>query len=94
MVKYLTRIEAADYVRDHFGIPCTTHSLANYAKIGCGPRYHRAAGRAWYDPADLTAWIEERASEAMRRAREVSEYCPPLQVKAAPMRQPNQPEAA
>jgi len=70
-VNYLTRYEAADFIRDHFGIPCSVHTLGKHAHFGTGPLYHRRGIATRYDPADITRWVEERATKPMRAAREI-----------------------
>ena len=69
--KYLTRPEAAEYIRDHFCIPCSPATLTQYATDGTGPLYRRISRTTLYDPADLDRWFEERATKPMRRANEV-----------------------
>lgn len=64
---YLTRQQAADYIRERLGVPMTADILARRASDGDGPRYffwgikrsgHGGRGRwAVYHPADLDAWI-------------------------------------
>jgi hypothetical protein len=34
-------------------------TLAHLARTGRGPLYVIVGGRAWYDPADIRAWLEE-----------------------------------
>jgi hypothetical protein len=89
-VSYLTRYQAADFIRDHFGIPCTVHSLAKYAHAGTGPLYHRRGIATRYDPADITRWMEERTSKPMRAAREVR--APGDKPRGRPVGRPNAPK--
>jgi hypothetical protein len=69
-VDYLTRHEAATYIRTHFGIPCSVHTLGKYAHFGTGPLYHRVGIVTRYDPADIARWAETRLTKPMRAARE------------------------
>jgi hypothetical protein len=69
--KYLTRAQAADYIRTHFCIPCSVGTLTQYASDGTGPLYRRMARTTLYDPADLDRWFEERATKPIRAAKEV-----------------------
>jgi len=34
-------------------------ALAHLAHLGRGPRYVLVGGKAWYDPADIRAWLEQ-----------------------------------
>jgi hypothetical protein len=69
--KYLTRAQAADYIRTHFNIPSSVGTLDQYATDGTGPLYRRIARATLYDPADIDRWFEERATKPIRAAKEV-----------------------
>jgi hypothetical protein len=58
--KYLRRADAAQYVRDTWGIPCSTRWLAKLAVTGGGPVFRKAGRFPIYDPSDLDAWAEAR----------------------------------
>lgn len=68
--KYLRRADAAHYVVDTWGIPCSTRWLAKLAVVGGGPVFRKAGRFPIYDPADLDAWAETRIS-APRRSTSV-----------------------
>lgn len=70
-MQYLTRTEAAAYVRDH-GLPCAARTLAKLATIGGGPEYQRFGARAVYTPAALDAWIASRMSRRVRTTSELT----------------------
>ena len=69
--KYLTRAQAADYIRTHFCIPCSVGTLTQYATDGTGPLYRRISRTTLYTPDDLDRWFEERATKPIRAAKEV-----------------------
>ena len=58
---YLSRPEAADYIRAR-GLIISKNTLQKYATVGGGPVYRRFGSRAVYTPADLDAWIEQKLS--------------------------------
>ena len=62
MTKYLSRPEAADYVRETFGVPCTKTTLGKLASIGGGPAYRKFGCRALYTVEDLASWVDSRLS--------------------------------
>jgi hypothetical protein len=66
----LPRKEAAAYVREKHGQPCTATTLANIAAGPGGPVYRLVCSRAYYLPADLDSWCSSRVSAPMRRAAE------------------------
>src|SRR5262245_46056482 len=56
------RAPAAQYLRERWGIPCSTGTLANYAVSGAGPIYWLAGRFPVYAEADLDAWALGRLS--------------------------------
>lgn len=58
---YLTRPEAAEYIRAR-GLILSKNTLQKYATVGGGPMYRRFGRRVVYTPADLDAWIERKLS--------------------------------
>jgi hypothetical protein len=69
-MKYLTRREAAAYIKDRFGQPCSAAVLAQHAVDGTGPIYFRFGRAALYTPEDVARWCEERA-KPIRRSSEI-----------------------
>jgi hypothetical protein len=57
---YLRRDKAAQYIRDTWGLPCSTRWLAKLAVVGGGPIYRKAGRTPIYAPADLDAWAQAR----------------------------------
>ncbi len=64
--RYLRRAEAAYYVRQNWGIPCSTKWLAKLAVTGGGPIFRKAGRFPIYLPCDLDAWAEARIGEPRR----------------------------
>jgi hypothetical protein len=48
-------------------------ALAHLAHVGRGPRYVIVGGKAWYDPADIRAWLEARKQNGPAHARQLPE---------------------
>jgi hypothetical protein len=70
--KYVRRVDAAQYVRSTWGIPCSARWLAKLAVTGGGPIFRKAGRFPIYDPADLDAWAQSRIGEP-RRSTSVAE---------------------
>ena len=66
----LSRSEAAQRVRELYGISCEASSLAKYATVGTGPIYRLIGGRAMYWPEDVDAWAASLVGPPIRRASE------------------------
>jgi hypothetical protein len=57
---YLLRNEAAQYVREKWGVRCAPKTLAKLACIGGGPEFRRAGRSPLYEPEQLDAWVLSR----------------------------------
>ena len=64
--KYFMRADAARYVREAWGLPCSRAWLAKLAVVGGGPVFHKAGKTPLYSPGDLDAWAEARVGAARR----------------------------
>ena len=62
-LRLLRRAEAARYVQDRRGYPCSPRTLAKYAVVGGGPRFRKAGRFPLYDPSDLDDWINDKLSD-------------------------------
>lgn len=60
MSDYLRRSDAAKYLRENFGLPCSTGTLANYAVNNIGPEFSLAGRFPIYSKNALDAWAENR----------------------------------
>lgn len=61
MVEYLSRREAAEYLKER-GTPIAWTTLTKLACIGGGPRYRIWGNKAVYSPADLDEWRDAKLS--------------------------------
>ena len=59
MSKWLTRKEAAEYLRDRIKVGSVS-LLNKLAKTGEGPRFYSSGKTTLYSPSDLDAWVEGR----------------------------------
>ncbi len=57
---YLLRVDAARYVRERWGAPCSPSWLAKLAVTGGGPRFRKIGRFPVYTRADLDLWLEGR----------------------------------
>lgn len=64
--RYFRRAEAAHYVRDSWGMPCSSKWLAKLAVVGGGPVYRKAGRFPLYAPADLDQWASSRLGTPRR----------------------------
>jgi hypothetical protein len=64
--QFLRRAQAAAYVTDRFGFPCSTQWLAKLAVVGGGPFFRKAGRYPIYDPADLDQWAQSRIGPVQR----------------------------
>ena len=64
------RAQAAQYLRDRWGIPCSAGTLANLAVSGTGPLYRLAGRFPVYAESDLDAWAQERLSTRRRSTQD------------------------
>ena len=61
--RLLRRAEAAQYVHDKWGYPCSPRTLAKYAVIGGGPPFRKAGRYPLYHPDDLDVWVDGKLSD-------------------------------
>ena len=59
----MSRAEAASYLRETHGIPCSPASLAKYACIGGGPPFRKVP---IYSRDELDSWAERRFGGSFR----------------------------
>jgi hypothetical protein len=71
--RYLRRADAAAYVTNRFGFPCSRQWLAKLAVIGGGPPFRKAGRFPIYKPDDLDAWACSRIGPAMSSTSDVAE---------------------
>ena len=68
--KYLRRKPAAQYVREHWGLPCSPNTLAKLAVIGGGPIYRRVGRIPLYTIEDLDRYVEDKLGKQLRSTSE------------------------
>jgi hypothetical protein len=69
----MRRAEAARYIRESHGIPCSQATLAKYACIGAGPAFRKASKFPIYARNDLDAWASQRLGKLVRSTSEPSD---------------------
>lgn len=60
--RLMRRAEAAQYLRERYGLPVSEKSLAKRAVYGTGPRFRKYGRHPLYSPADLDAYVAEALS--------------------------------
>jgi hypothetical protein len=69
--KRLRRIDAAAYIRDVHGQPCSTQHLAKLAVTGGGPVFQKCGKYPLYAPDDLDIWAAARLSPPVHSTAEL-----------------------
>jgi hypothetical protein len=64
--KFLRRKPAAQYLREHWGLPCSPNTLAKLAVVGGGPTYRRAGRIPLYSIEDLDRYVEKKLGKEQR----------------------------
>jgi hypothetical protein len=68
---FLRRSDAATYIAERYGFPCSRQWLAKLAVIGGGPVFRKAGRYPVYEPAELERWAEARIGPPRRSTSEV-----------------------
>ena len=68
----LRRHEAARYVRERYGVPCSTQWLAKLVTVGGGPLYRKAGKYPIYTVEDLDTWILSRVTDPLASSSHVA----------------------
>ena len=69
--RYRRRVDAAAYVREEHGLPCSPAWLAKLAVVGGGPTYRKAGRTPLYADDDLDVWAESRLGPPMRSSSDL-----------------------
>jgi hypothetical protein len=69
--RLLRRTDAALYVSETYGFPCSRQWLAKLAVIGGGPLFRKAGRTPIYAPQDLDAWAKNRIGAPQRSTSDV-----------------------
>jgi hypothetical protein len=67
----MRRADAARYIREYHGIPCSLATLAKYACIGGGPAFRKAGKFPIYSRDDLDAWASQRLGALVHSTSEL-----------------------
>jgi hypothetical protein len=59
---YLNRKQAAHYVNETWGMPCSYKWLAKLVVTGGGPKHWKWGRAVRYQPHELDAWVSARTS--------------------------------
>jgi hypothetical protein len=69
--QFLRRSDAAAYVTEEYGFPCSRQWLAKLAVIGGGPVFRKAGRYPVYEPSELDRWAEARIGPPQSSTSEV-----------------------
>jgi len=69
--QFLRREDAARYVRERFGAPCSRAWLAKIAVTGGGPTFRKIGRFPVYSTGDLDDWVRGRMTAPRRSTSEV-----------------------
>ena len=67
----MRRADAARYIRENHGIPCSPATLAKYACIGGGPAFRKAGKFPIYSRDELDTWANQRLGALVRSTSEL-----------------------
>lgn len=67
---YLRRRAAGEYLRSHWGIPCSEKTLAKLACIGGGPIFRRCGRIPLYTTLDLDDYANAKIGKPVRSTSE------------------------
>lgn len=60
--RLMRRAEAAEFIRETFGVSCCTSTLAKLAVTGGGPEYQKFGRFPLYSRAACRAWVSSKLS--------------------------------
>ena len=61
-ITYYRRKEAAQYLQERYGFPCSQAWLASLASKGGGPLFQKAGRYPLYSESNLNTWAKKRIS--------------------------------
>ncbi len=65
MKKYLTKLQAAEYLTQTRGLPVSQRTLSQLITYGGGPIYQKFGKRVVYTQASLDAWADTKLSNPL-----------------------------
>jgi hypothetical protein len=69
--RVMRRAEAARYIREVYGIPCVTATLAKYACVSGGPAFRKAGKFPIYARDDIDLWAQHRLTKLVHSTSEL-----------------------
>jgi hypothetical protein len=70
-VRTLSRAQAADYLRERWGLSYARRTLVIYAARGTGPEYFRVGARVVYTAWALDSWAKSKITAPGKKASEL-----------------------
>lgn len=71
--RFFGRRDAADFVKDELGLPCTWRMLEKLAVVGGGPEYQIFGNRSVYRRSKLVEWALGRMKAPRKSTSEASD---------------------
>ena len=62
-VKYFTKRQASDYLKQSLGLPVSEKTLSKYITTGGGPQFQKFGRRVVYQQQFLDDWASSRLSQ-------------------------------
>lgn len=72
---FLNRVDAAQHVRETWGLSCSPKWLAKLAVVGGGPIYRKAGRTPLYTREDLDVWANSRIGVRRHSTSVLAEEC-------------------
>ena len=73
LAEFMRRADAARYLRERYGIPCASTTLAKYAVYSGGPAFRKAGKFPIYSREDLDDWANQRLGKLVRSTSELTD---------------------
>jgi hypothetical protein len=70
--RFLRRSDAAAYVTNQYGFPCSRQWLAKLAVMGGGPTFRKAGRYPIYEQAELDGWAQSRMGPPQRSTNDAA----------------------
>lgn len=91
--RFLRRPDAAAYLSKTYGF-CTRRSLAAYATLGGGPKFHKVGNQTLYSLEALDEWALAKLGEPIASTSEAPNHKPRPAVTEALRRRRGRPRAS
>lgn len=70
--RLMRRAEAAEFIRQTFGVSCCASTLAKLAVTGGGPEYQKFGRFPLYTPSACRAWVQGKLSRRVTSTSELA----------------------